>query len=531
MPLAPTSPASRRPLQPRFPGHAAQAAAAGAALDVTRPSAAARQGRQSLTDLLISLYICVLISTCLFLSMSRFQHWFIVPVTACGVAIGWDAVTWARGRMNVFDPVGIIGLLGFHFFYLAPLLHVYWNLWLLWIVPPPEWRPWLGKMALLNFVGLLLYRLVRSIRWEHSHRAERRLVAWRLNPEAVVRVLLPALLLSAIVQAVLYVRTGGIIGYLDASRDQETFQGWGWLTMLAQSFPILAFIGYAIWARANPRRRTWLIIALALAIFFVLRMLFGGLSGSRSTTIWALFWAVGIVHLWIRPIPKKLVLAGIAFVVAFMYLYGFVKNFGPQGIQAFTNAEARTSFEEESGKSVQATLLLDLGRSANQAYLLYRLTSPTSDVLHDYAWGRSYVGAAALFVPHRIWPNRPLTKQRYVTDVLAGRGAYAAGVRSSWAVGIAGEALVNFGPLGVVLSFLPFALLIMWVRQRLYVWDAVDSRMLLMPLLINLCFAVLTLDSDNILFFIMKNGVLPFTVIALSSRKIPIPAVSRNGAS
>jgi hypothetical protein len=45
-------------------------------------------------------------------------HWFIGPVLVCGILIGIDFVDWLRGRMNLFDPVGILGVLGFHAFFL-----------------------------------------------------------------------------------------------------------------------------------------------------------------------------------------------------------------------------------------------------------------------------------------------------------------------------------------------------------------------------------------------------------------------------
>ena len=57
-------------------------------------------------------------------------------------------------------------------------------------------------------------------------------------------------------------------------------------------------------------------------------MVFGGLRGSRSQTVWSLFWATGIIHLWIRPLSKRFIAAGVCFLVAFMYLYGFYKGLG-----------------------------------------------------------------------------------------------------------------------------------------------------------------------------------------------------------
>src|SRR5439155_24253388 len=103
--------------------------------------------------------IVTLISVAFYLSSDQFSHWFLIPVAICGVLVGTDAIAWLRGRLGLYDPAGIIGLFGFHFFFLAPLLHVKWDLWIREVNPPADWRDWLGYMATLNVIGLLCYRL------------------------------------------------------------------------------------------------------------------------------------------------------------------------------------------------------------------------------------------------------------------------------------------------------------------------------------------------------------------------------------
>ena len=70
--------------------------------------------------------------------------------------------------LDVFDPIGILGLFGVQLFLLAPLLHVSWDYWLDEVIPPRDWRPWLGGMAALNFVGLLAYRATRGFGARHT---------------------------------------------------------------------------------------------------------------------------------------------------------------------------------------------------------------------------------------------------------------------------------------------------------------------------------------------------------------------------
>src|SRR5690606_36895410 len=101
------------------------------------------------SSLLIAFYLCA--GTALFfiiMSSEQFLHWFIVPVTVCGVIIGVVAIDWLRGRMDLMDPVGWVGLFGVHFFFLAPLLIVLWDYQMLYLPPMDDWRPWLGGMGL-----------------------------------------------------------------------------------------------------------------------------------------------------------------------------------------------------------------------------------------------------------------------------------------------------------------------------------------------------------------------------------------------
>src|SRR5688500_12713778 len=74
-------------------------------------------------------------------------HWFLIPTILCGALIGGDAIRWFRGRLDAYDPVGLMGVGGFFFFFLAPILHTVWDFWFAEVTPPPDWREWLGQMA------------------------------------------------------------------------------------------------------------------------------------------------------------------------------------------------------------------------------------------------------------------------------------------------------------------------------------------------------------------------------------------------
>ncbi len=63
-------------------------------------------------------------------------------------------------------------------------------------------------------------------------------------------------------------------------------------------------------------------------------MLFGGLTGARTNTMYAMFIAVGMIHFFVRPISKKIVLVGLVALFVFAYSYAlFYKKGGIQNLE------------------------------------------------------------------------------------------------------------------------------------------------------------------------------------------------------
>lgn len=467
----------------------------------------------------ISAYICCgILLGCVTVS-NQFLHWFVIPVLICGTLIGTDAVDSIRGHLDVFDPVGIIGLLGFHFFFLAPLLHVYWDYWMLYIDPPPDWRDWLGEMAVLNMLGLIVYHISRTIllkeRQKHVYRT-----LWRVDWQNVLPVVGIALFITGGLQLWVYARSGGILGYIQIVTDgSDGFRGFGWIFMISESFPIVAFMLFAMYATRKKFFQSWMILVIVLAVYLVLKILFGGLRGSRSNTVWGLFWAIGIIHFWIRPISRQWILTGCLFLILFMYFYGFYKSAGLDGLEAFQSSAARAELTEQTGRSLEGLLLGDLARSDIQAFLLYRLRTYPTD--YEYALGKTYLGGATILIPRSIWSNRPLGKVKEGTEAQYGKNSYRPGAwESSKVYGLAGEAMLNFGSAMVPPAFLLFGVVVGYVQRLMTRLHAMDIRCMLLPFLINLCFVVLVSDSDNIVFFLIKDGFVPFIVLFLCTKKL-----------
>jgi hypothetical protein len=462
---------------------------------------------------LASVLLFISLSGSLAIADSQFDHGFLVPVTLCGILVGISALRWLLGDIDVFDPVGIIGLLGVHFFYVAPLLHVSWGTWL-WEVGggmstpgPRDWRPWLEKLAWLNAAGLVTYMMI-SHRLGRSRNSRPRV----LDHRSARRLLLVGMIITAIAQAFVFFQFGGVAGMVDAYvSNRGALGGFGVVFLVSESFPILAFMMFALIAREHPFLRRWGWQLFALVVFVILKLVFGGLRGSRSNTMWGLFWAVGIIHFWVRPLPRRLILAGLPLLFVFMYLYGFYKSAGTDALRAFEGADARAELESSTHRTMDKVLLQDLARTDVQAFIVYVQDQPTRRL--DLAYGRTYLGAAAQLIPRSVWPDRPPPKVQEGTDLFQGHGAYEAGYRVSKIYGLAGEALLNFGSIGVPIAFAVLGVLVARVRRVHSTITPDDGRALLLPLLVNLCFVVLTSDSDNVVFFLIKNGTVPTLVI------------------
>jgi len=467
--------------------------------------------------------LCVL---CGFLLVDeRLMHWFVLPVLCCGVLIGRDAVDWLRGRLDVYDPVGLLGLLGFHFFFLAPLLHVHWDLWMDYVTPPLDWRPWLGAMASLNLFGLLAYRFAQG--WT-TRRLGTFAVAssgWELNHHRFLWLLFWAVVIGVCAQAFLTSRLGSpweqlsrFIGHAQAVHylevEQEVYRGLGVVSILASAVPLLLLLGATVFARRMRWARSALGLTLVLATFSVLRIIFGGLQGSRSHTVFGLMIAVGVIHLCLRPISRWLLLAGMFLVTGFMILAGAYRSYGVEGIGYALDPEAQQQLA--GGPSVKGILLGDFGRSDVQAYVLYRYC--TVDGI-PHSWGGTYAAALALFLPSAVLPGRPPGKMATGTDVMFGPGfAFPGNIYASNVYGLAGEAMLNFGVVGVFAAFLVFGTAVALVRRWLVVWGPGDPRRLILPSLILLTLGMLFSDADNLVGHLISFIPL-FAVVVMASNR------------
>jgi hypothetical protein len=443
-------------------------------------------------------------------------HWFLLPVSACGILAGVDVVRWLRGKLDVFDPRTVIGCLAFYGFFVAPILHAAWDIYgvgnemLLW----GDWRPWLGAMACLNALGLIAYRCAHN--WIFN-RTPLSAIRWQIDRKGFYPVFTVALALSVAGVATYLWELGGISGVVDAyENNQEAFVGKGWLLVLAWPLAVLSFIVivYAWTDRTKTHRPRLATGIILLSIAGLGHFLLLGWYGSRATTIWALFWMAGIVHYHFRKLSRRIVTVGLISLIVFMYFYGFYKE---QKRESFEILRSPALWLAPPGyqRDLKHLLLGDLARADSNALILHNLIKDPSD--YDFRWGLTYVGAFGILIPRNIWPDRPEFKVDAGTEAQQGK---ATPWRSSQVYGLSGEALLNFGPIGVVPMFAIFGGILGWYRRRLTSWDPLDARMFLAPFFTILFAIALVGDSDNLVFGAVTEGVLITAAIFSCSKRV-----------
>lgn len=461
------------------------------------------------------------------------RHWFVLPVFLCGAVVGVEAVAWFRGRRDLFDPAGLTAVAGWHLFFAAPLLHVVLQYWMLYVEPPTDWRPWIGRWSWLNLFGLMIFYVTRACLTQtnfgrlrggpRNGSTGRTIDDRRFRPVWIV-----ALAVTAALQGLVYLRFGGIAGYVAAfSEGAEQFSGFGAVFMVSESFPILFVIAAAWWAKKRPQYRTAAFIVGVLAAFIALKFAFGGFRGSRGHLIYGVFWGAGILHCLVLPLSRKTLFPVAVALGGFMYLYGFYKDFGLDAVGAITDARARAELMDGSPRTFETLLLGDLARCDVQAYLLYRMSPERLTGRFEPCGGETYLGTSALFVPGRFWPDRPPTKIKAGTDAMFGPHVFASEMASTYSYGLAGEALLNFGPLGALASFVVPAAAVTWLERRRRARSTDDVRTFLWPFGVSLALMLLVWDSDVLVFYTLKEGLLPAALLWFVSR----PAATSIAAS
>jgi hypothetical protein len=505
--------------------------AAATALPRRKPSAR-WSATTSSSRILASAAICLAIAAIAMASAPACMHWFMVPVFLCGVLCGSDGLLLVSHKCrNFFQPVPLLGAFGVYYFFLAPIMHVATDYWFTsepWAPKeiPEDWRTWLGLMAIVNLAGLGIYKILyRPFTRLFSRR---RLSGFqRMNPRSVRSLGAIVLGILFLLQVYVYFLFGGIAGFVEAfgsatQGKESALTGLGWVLALAESFPVLFVIVCSVHFRRHLATIGSLRLSAYITATFPLAMLFGGLRGSRGNTVFTILYIIGIVHCTVRPVPPRVFALCAGASLVFMYLYGFYKA-NPMTLsdpvslfEAVTSPDSREYLEKQSHRGTEGVLMGDLERSDLQAYLLFRMSQPESNV--QLAYGRTYIEGAVDFIPYGLFHYRLPGKLKYGTDVVFGANTYSPGRSvSSKIYGLTGETMLNFGIYGAPFGFILLAAAVGYARALGGRLSPADSRRYIVPILSIACLVFLSSDLDNVIFVLLQHALVPLILIRLCS--------------
>ncbi|WP_168396855.1 hypothetical protein [Acinetobacter indicus] len=404
---------------------------------------------------------------------------------------------------TLFHPYLFVSLILIWVLILSPIASLYYKQYLFLSPKEIDWNKWVYIcfwfyffIAILHYIcGLFFLKKVSPS-----------VVRYELKKRSALFICSLFLVFSLLCQIFVFAKFGGIMGYMTTwSEDRTEFDGLGTLLMLAEPFPILALLSLCLFVKKEDLKRPLLFIVSIFIIFFILKLLFGGFRGSRSNTIWGLFWFAGIVHLYYFKLKKSHLITGLIFLMIFMNVYSLYKSFGVDAFSMQYSLEDTGRFEDNPTITI---LLNDFSRIGLHSYMLYQYYDFS---FYDIKFGQTYLFTLNKVLP--FWSEIDLySKNSAGSEILYDRKSSLVfqDFHNSRVYGAYGEAFLNFGPVLAVFIFGLFSTFIAFIDNLVRKFSNTDPYLFLIPFFANFSLMCLLVDSDNLLFFFFKNGFLVF---------------------
>lgn len=383
-----------------------------------------------------------------------------------------------------------------------------------------DWEKYLFIISLLYSIGVVFfYFVVRCLL------VEKRIYIFNdnlVNKSRLIIISSIFLVLSFFTQVIIFLKFGGFIGYLTQwTEDRSALDGFGIWYMFSEPFPTILLVFLILLVgkkRILANKYKWIIILFVG--FFISKLLFGGFRGSRSNTIWGLFLFAGIVHIYLFKLKKIHYIIGISFLASFMSIYAIYKTYGVESFSGEYTIEDTNRYE---GNPLLSIYLGDFSRATVNAFQLAQLNDLDN---YNYKWGQTYLYTSAMIFPpiksiytgynknsagYEIMNNFNIDPERDFFD-------------NSRVFGLYGEAVLNFGPIIALFSFIFSAVFIVFLDNLCRGFFVNKVYVFLIPFLANFAFLCIVSDSDNITFFLLKDGFL-FVVYLIVIQKFCIKGV------
>ena len=455
----------------------------------------------------------------------RLLHWFALPVLASGIIIGPDISRWLTKKYDLFDIRALISVFGVMYFFLSPLLIVFWDAG---VVPPycdnyvSDYRPYLGAVAALQFVGLLLFYKIET--WASTRPFRRPPKQWVRTPGNTPFYLAVFLAICFCGHLYWMVKTGGVMTRLEYD-ERYLKEGQGFWRLFAYALPVVATIFATVFRKTYSHKASLILSVFFIVLALAWSFIFFGLAGSRSNTIWPFLWILMIIHYFWRPIPLSAFLLGVALLTLFMFAYTFYKWGGVKEIDAIMR-QGISSISSDIPRRMQKTIVGDMSRGYVQAYQAYVLIDKPYN--YNLRWGGTIYGDIAVQFPRWIWVNEYngwgySGKVKAGTDMMMGAGHLDPEVKytqSRFQYGLSGQMMLNFGLISIPIGFACWGWLVGTYRRWISGMHVGDMRYFIVPPMSMILFLVLMYDFGNLLTFSIFRLALPLIILYLCTKRI-----------
>lgn len=278
--------------------------------------------------------------------------------------------------------------------------------------------------------------------------------------------------------------------------------------MLFESMPFWLAVAYALASR-NRKVGIGEVIAVS-ALLVAVAAVFTGLRGSRSSVGYQVFAALCIIHAMVRPFRLRELVAATAIGAVGFIAYGLFKFGGWDGLLLRDGKVAAYAMRMSNPLRI---LLFDFGRSDVQALIL---NNTIKGYFTPPPLPETYMHAFTQILPQSMRPDWIRAKSELGPIAMYNLpwSQPPEGLGASRMYGLGGEALLNFGVWGVAPAFFVFGVL-----HRLC--TSIQSQLggtarVLLPLVIIVPYLLQFFDLAQIVFFLIKNWMIPLLVIGVS---------------
>ncbi|WP_447077318.1 hypothetical protein [Vibrio alginolyticus] len=416
------------------------------------------------------------------------------------------------GEIDRID--GIFSIIMFNFILVAPFIQYYYSYWYpsfysdrlgyKWTISTELWMITSSIVVISFFIFKVALRPYINSKYKISIR--------KINKKKLIYYSVLFLFISLLSQFFIYYKLGGISGYIAAytirSEGGGEFSGLGKYMIIAEPFPVLLIMTLVYFSIYNNRNINYGQVKVLLLIlgFLGLLLFFGGLKGSRSNTMLAMFWLICVINFYYRKMTiKTLSLVGLIFLL-YMTVYGLYKSVGDEFFNEVNYSNIQDN-DKYRGNALTGVLSGDLSRYEVQTEIINKV------ILEDEAiwYGESYLDAILLAVPSSVMEVLDIKgKTELATKMLFGEANFVTHqAKSTFIFGLVGESISNFHFVGIIFSSLFLISGYFFLVKLKTSINPKDPRYILIFFFPIIFVNLYTGDLQNIMFYLLKNLTIP----------------------